>query len=411
MSAMFFPASMAAAQQHAALGSMMDLGHLSPHGSPMRKQGLMRQESFHSASVSPRRSPVAPHLRSRGSFVAGAPPGGSFVAGAPESDRLTAAQPSLDEEPRRILLTSNGLSNPSIARDLVALLRSRKPEGNPKVMYVPDAGVGNGGNVNGMFQHARTMLSKVGVSQVICTELRTTTPASLAAQLDGVDMIYCDMGNTFYLRHQMRTSGFDRLVPQLVKEFGVVWFGSSSGSICAGRTISTALWKGWDDPGQGKEWDQTRTDYAGLDLVSGKSFFPHFEAGQFGRLVETRRRDLDHELVVIGEETAYIEGMQDPSSPGHAGQSITDRRPSPQLPLQLPAQAVQHQPMSMYGGGSPMSPYGGSSPMSPYGNGSPMSSVASRGGASPQYGRQIQMTPPVSPQRQHLAMRPVMLAY
>jgi peptidase E len=232
-----------------------------------------------------------------------------------------ADQPSLDEEPRRILLTSNGVSNPSIARDLVALLRSRKPEGNPKVMYVPDAGVGNGGNVNAMFQHARMMLSKVGVSQVICTELRTTTPASLATQLNGVDMIYCDMGNTFYLRHQMRTSGFDRLVPQLVKEFGVVWFGSSSGSICAGRTISTALWKGWDDPGQGKEWDQTRTDYAGLDLLSGKSFFPHF-GPQFGALVETRRRDLDHELVVIEEETAYIEGVQDLNSPRRAQQSI-----------------------------------------------------------------------------------------
>jgi len=304
------------------------------------------------------------------------------------------------------LLTSNGLSNPSIAHSLAALLKSRKPEGNPKVMYVPDAGVGNGGTVNAMFQHARMKLSQLGISQVICTELRTTTPASLAAQLEGVDCIYCDMGNTFYLRHQMRTSGFDRLVPQLVKEYGVVWFGSSSGSICAGRTISTALWKGWDDPGQGKEWDQTRTDYAGLDLLDGKSFFPHFEASQFGRLVEQRRRDLDHELVVIDEETAYIEGVQDPNV---AGQSMHPQR----LPLQLPAQAVQHQPTSMYGGGSPMSSYGGGSPMSPYGGGSPVPSVASMGGDSPMRHaqKQPQMTPPVSPARQMLQMRPVVRAF
>jgi len=320
-------------------------------------------------------------------------------------DEEGAAQPAV---PRRVLLTSNGLSNPSIAHSFAALLKSRKPEGNPKVMYVPDASVGNGGTANACFQHARQQLAQLGISRVSCCELRTMTPASLAANLDGVDCIYVDMGNTFYLRHQMRTSGFDRLVPELIKEHGVVYFGSSSGSICAGRTISTALWKGWDDPGQGKEWDQTRTDYAGLDLVQGKSFFPHFEASKFGRLVEQRRRDLDHEVVVIEEETPCIEGAQELNV---AGQPMRPPPASQRLPLQLPAGAVQHQPMSMYGGGSPMSPYSGGSPMSPYGAPSPVRSVASMGGASPQYGSRPQMTPPVSPQRQHLPMRPVMLAY
>jgi len=217
--------------------------------------------------------------------------------------------------PRRVLLTSSGLTNPKISQSLVSLLQARKPQGDPKIMYVPDAGIGNGGNVQSLFQDVRMQLSKLGVSRVVCCELRRMSPAALAAQLDGVDGIYVDMGNTFYLRHFMRTSGFDKLVPPLIKDHGVVWFGSSAGSIVAGRTVSTALWKGWDDPGQGQEWDQTKTDYAGLDLLEGKSIFPHYNP-QFNSLVNQRKGELGHELVVLAEEQFHIEGLQEGANAG-----------------------------------------------------------------------------------------------
>lgn len=214
--------------------------------------------------------------------------------------------------PRRIMLTSSGLTKPTFKHAFTTLLKRRKPEGNPKVLYVPDAAVGNFCDAQDMFNYHVNQFMRLGVTRVECVELLKTTPAQLTAHLQGADCVYVDMGNTFYLRYYMRTSGFDRMVPSLVKNAGLVFVGASAGSMCAGSTISIAFWKGWDNPGRGEEWDLQDIGYQGLDILPrNQAVFPHY-SDQWRPLVESKSQTTDHEVVILDEDHMYIvEGEHD----------------------------------------------------------------------------------------------------
>lgn len=195
-----------------------------------------------------------------------------------------------------------------IEEQIEMLLNERKPDGGAKVVYVPDAGIGSGfdgATMFAMIEHEFDTLSIPDV-HVVCVELRGMKPKRLEKALKGVDCIYVDMGNTFYLGYQMRKSGFFELVPPLVNRHGVIYVGASAGSVAAGATLGTAFWKGWDDPGYGQEWDLARFGYDGLNLIpGGKSIFPHYGA-QYEGLVNKRKGELAGGVVVLKDGEAYM---------------------------------------------------------------------------------------------------------
>ncbi|KAL3775431.1 hypothetical protein ACHAW5_007155 [Stephanodiscus triporus] len=92
-------------------------------------------------------------------------------------------------------------------------------------------------------------------------------------------LLYVEGGNTFWLRHCMEKGGYVDAIRDACAGPGgfAVYCGKSAGAIVAGRDVSTATWKGWDDPsvvpGMGTYGDWS--DCPGLDLVGGSSFFPH----------------------------------------------------------------------------------------------------------------------------------------
>lgn len=104
-------------------------------------------------------------------------------------------------------------------------------------------------------------------------------------------------GNTFWLAHHAQQSGFYALAKHLVTERGVLYVGRSAGAIVTGTTISTALWKGWDDPSIVPLDTTDAADMAGMGLVQC-SFFPHF-APKWEALVTERSSDLDHECATL----------------------------------------------------------------------------------------------------------------
>jgi hypothetical protein len=116
--------------------------------------------------------------------------------------------------------------------------------------------------------------------------------------------IWVTGGNTFFLWHSMRASGLSELVRQRVNDEGALYVGASAGSIVAGRTIRTALWKGWDDPeaaGPEADWEADGA-YDALGLVEDVSFFPHYDAASWGGLVDRQRRSLGHACVVLADD-------------------------------------------------------------------------------------------------------------
>lgn len=72
--------------------------------------------------------------------------------------------------------------------------------------------------------------------------------AEARAVLESSDCVYLEGGNTFYLMHHMRRLGCDEVLREILATTasgeGTLLVGISAGAICAGRSISTALWKG-----------------------------------------------------------------------------------------------------------------------------------------------------------------------
>jgi peptidase E len=85
-------------------------------------------------------------------------------------------------------------------------------------------------------------------------------------------------GNTFWLQHCIDKGQYSQLIiDACTGESGAVYCGKSAGAIVAGDDVSTATWKGWDDPSvvpnreTYDDWIGTR----GFQFSESLSFFPH----------------------------------------------------------------------------------------------------------------------------------------
>lgn len=86
--------------------------------------------------------------------------------------------------------------------------------------------------------------------------------------LSGYDVVYVQGGNTFYLMDMMRKYHFDQSIKDALSE-GVIYIGSSAGSMVLGDTIETAFSYDGD-----RSNTHGVTDYSGIGLVDG-AIFPH----------------------------------------------------------------------------------------------------------------------------------------
>jgi dipeptidase E len=121
---------------------------------------------------------------------------------------------------------------------------------------------------------------------------------SLAKHLAGFDVLYIQGGNTFYLLDQLRRSGADTIIRDLVTGDHAVYCGISAGSVVAGPDIAVAGWS--------PEWDRNEvglTDLAGLGLVPFV-LSPHYE--QKDATLIAARLPLPHPLLALEDGQAWV---------------------------------------------------------------------------------------------------------
>jgi len=114
------------------------------------------------------------------------------------------------------------------------------------------------------------------------------------SRLQGVDVIFVEGGNTYYLRHHMRKSGFDRVVKRELLR-GATYVGCSAGAIVTGEGIGPALWKNNDLPSAVEEkidWTDPELQ-KGLGLLPRRFIFPHF-APKYHGMVERKKAEGHH---------------------------------------------------------------------------------------------------------------------
>lgn len=132
-----------------------------------------------------------------------------------------------------------------------------KPPRKMKLAHIVTAA--NVEGYKGYVDDDRRLMEQVGF-QIADLDLVRKNRIELRALLEEKDIIYVQGGNTFYLLHHVRESGFDEVVKRLIDR-GIIYIGVSAGSIIAGQTIETSVWRGVDRNVVGL------TDLTGLGLV------------------------------------------------------------------------------------------------------------------------------------------------
>jgi dipeptidase E len=181
----------------------------------------------------------------------------------------------------KLLLSSNGLSNDSIATAFKELI-SKDPK-DSKVAFIPTAANPERINKDWLIDDLYRIKEQGYWVDVI--DLVAIKSADLRSALNNVDAIFVGGGNSFYLSYWMQKSGFFEIVPELLQT--KVYAGISAGSMIAGSSLleSGGIKDGYIDE---HYYDKSIKDEASdktLNLVD-IIFRPHLNSPSFAMVTE-----------------------------------------------------------------------------------------------------------------------------
>jgi len=143
------------------------------------------------------------------------------------------------ESKRKLFLTSAGL--PKETKDIF-LNFLRKTPGRTNVAFIPAAS--DPEENKSYVERDKKTLQDIGF-KIKEIDLKNENKKSLLNKMSECDIIFIEGGNTYYLLDQIRKSGFDKIIGQLLNE-GKIYVGVSAGSYIAAPTIEAAGWKHTD---------------------------------------------------------------------------------------------------------------------------------------------------------------------
>jgi dipeptidase E len=203
----------------------------------------------------------------------------------------------------KLLLTSNGLSNDSIAQALQDLV-GKEPK-DTKVAFIPTAANPERGKKDWLVNDLYRIKEQGYFMDVI--ELTAFNREQLKEVLEPVDALFVGGGNTFYLSYWMQKSGLFELMPNLIKT--KVYAGISAGSIvaCASLLPSKAIKDGYID----ERYYEKSVKEEGSDKALGLVdiiFRPHLNSTHFSMVTKENLAKivpkLDHPMYALDDNSA-----------------------------------------------------------------------------------------------------------
>jgi len=200
----------------------------------------------------------------------------------------------------KLYLSSIGIP---AAKDLAALLG--KPLNKATVALIPNAIDYHSKRAWEFTINSRTEYMKHLGFAIETVDLKNYTEGSvLKNKLSKYDLIWAMGGNTFMLRYEMKRSGFDGIIQDLLSE-GIVYGGDSAGALVAGLSINGI--ESADEPGFAEEIVN-----AGMGIIP-YSVLPHVDNPEFSKVVPTFKKlhrneniiELKDSQVVIFENDAH----------------------------------------------------------------------------------------------------------
>lgn len=193
----------------------------------------------------------------------------------------------------KLLLTSQGIV-PEIRKHFLSLL-SKKPEEN-NVALITTAAYGQTENPHWL-QVDRQSLYDCGIKNIEDLDLKDKNQSDLERILANKDIVFVTGGNTFYLLHWIRKSGFHKTIIDFL-ERGGLYVGVSAGSYVACPTIEQATWKHQDQNKIGI------TDLTALNLVPFL-ITAHFEE-KYRSIVESAAKRTQYPIVALNDKQAVL---------------------------------------------------------------------------------------------------------
>jgi dipeptidase E len=212
----------------------------------------------------------------------------------------------------RLLLTSGGVTNPSIRDALVDLLG--KPIAGSSALCIPTAEYGHPmctpasawRFIAGQSQSPMCDLGWKSVGVLELTALPSIGEERWAPWVREADVLLVDGGDATYLCHWMRESGLADLLPSLTR---TVWVGVSAGSMVMTPRIGADF----------VEWPSAPDDRT-LGVVDF-SIFPHLDVFPENTIAEAERwaTEIGGPAYAMDDETAIkvVDGSVEVISEGH----------------------------------------------------------------------------------------------
>ena len=197
----------------------------------------------------------------------------------------------------KLLLTSGGLTNKSIANALFELV-GKKPE-DTSLCFVPTASNVEKGDkdwlINDLINIHKQNFKSVGITDISAVSEDVWRP-----QMEEADVLFFEGGDTYHLMEWINKSGLANILPELLKT--KVWAGLSAGSMVTNKdlqlTVSQIVYE--------EDLDQKENMLA-LNYVDFY-FLPHLDSPYFPKLHEANIReaikDLSEKVYALDDQSA-----------------------------------------------------------------------------------------------------------
>lgn len=196
----------------------------------------------------------------------------------------------------KLLLTSAGLSNPSIVKAIERLLG--KSTKGVKLAFIPTAANVEPGDKSWMIEDLNNYL-KAGF-EVDIVDISAIPKNVWLPRLQQAEVIFLGGGNTFHLMYWVKQSGLQEELPNLLKTR--IYAGISAGSCVAGPTIYNSVQNLF-----GEKYELEIKE--GLGLVNFQ-IIPHLNSPYFEKIrkenLEEASKDLKESVYAIDNNSSIL---------------------------------------------------------------------------------------------------------
>ena len=198
----------------------------------------------------------------------------------------------------KLLLTSNGLSNQSIADALFELVGKKPSE--TVIAFVPTAMNVTTGNKDWFIDDLYN-LKKQGLKEIDIVDISALPKEVWLPRLEKADVLFFSGGNTSHLMRWLKESGLANILPDLLKTR--VYAGISAGSIVTNPTLALSS-------KDKKIYYKEKFGYGDEDALGFVDFYtrPHLNSPDFPQAREDYLREIvkefDVPLYALDDESA-----------------------------------------------------------------------------------------------------------